>query len=142
MHLGQASDLEAAGGFEKPRQILLRYSNLAPIHEDQKKLHVFELDILQDDNGVFAGVAKEKVFKIRTTNGQDQLVGGKVVLSTRDCHVNKLFLMAQIFGKLEKALVVVLPPKINHFRTHLNKSKLSRSRDIRYSLTLLMWAAH
>ena len=107
--------MEAASCLQKPSEVFLWYSNLASVHEDQEQLHVLKLDILQDDNGVFAGVAKEKVFKIWTTHRQDQLVRGKIVFSARDCHVNKLFLMAQIFGKLEKTLMVVLPPK-NDFK--------------------------
>ena len=43
-------------------------------------------------------------------------MGRKVVVSTRDCHIYKLFLMAQVFGKLEKTLMVVIPPRNNDIR--------------------------
>ena len=62
---------------------------------------------------MFAWIAEKKVFEVGTTNRENEFMCGKVVFSTRDCHVNKLFLMAQVFSKLEKTLVVVLPPEKN-----------------------------
>ena len=36
-------------------------------------------------------------------------MGGEVVIAAGDRHVDKLFLMAQVFGKLEKTFVMVFP---------------------------------
>jgi hypothetical protein len=36
-------------------------------------------------------------------------VGRKVMLPTRECDINKLFLMAEVFCSLEKALMMIVP---------------------------------
>jgi hypothetical protein len=36
-------------------------------------------------------------------------VGRKVMLPTRECDINKLFLMTEVFCSLEKALMMIVP---------------------------------
>ena len=47
--------------------------------------------------------------EVGTANRQDQLVGRKVMLPTRECDINKLFLMTEVFSSLEKALMMIVP---------------------------------
>ena len=61
---------------------------------------------------MFARIPEEQILEVGTTDGEDEFVGGEVVFPAGDCHVYELFLMAQIFSKLEKTLVVVFPPAL------------------------------
>ncbi len=58
---------------------------------------------------MLAWVAQKQILKIRRAHGQNKLVRGEVMVPARDCHVNKLFRVAEVFRQLEEALVVVLP---------------------------------
>ena len=49
---------------------------------------------------MFARIPEEQILEVGTTDGEDEFVGGEVVFSAGYGHVNKLFLMAQVFSKL------------------------------------------
>ena len=66
---------------------------------------------LEHDNRMFTGVTQKQILKVRRANREYKLVSRKVVFSTADCYIDKLFSMAQVLGKLEKALVMILPSK-------------------------------
>ena len=110
-HLCQATYLEAPGNLQQAAQVLLGHGNLATVHEDKQQLHVLEVDILEDHNRVFAGIPEKEILEVRAAHREDEFMGGEVVVATRDRHIDKLFLMAQVFGKLEKTLMMVLPPQ-------------------------------
>ena len=110
VHLRETADLETASRLEQAGEVLLRHGHLTPVHVDQEQLHVLEVDILDNDYGVLARTSDEETLEVRTAHREDQLVSREVVFSARYGHIYKLFLMAQIFSKLEKALVMVFPP--------------------------------
>ena len=56
--------------------------HLTPVHVHEQEFHVFEVDILEDYNGVFARIAKEEMAEVRAAYWQDQLVGWEIVLAT------------------------------------------------------------
>ena len=87
----------------------MRHCDLPAIHEDQEQLHVLEVDILEHHDGVLAGVAQEEVLEVGAAHAEDELVGGEVVIPTRDCHIDELLLVAKVLCKLKETLVVVLP---------------------------------
>ena len=98
----------------------MRHCNLSAVHEDQEQLHVLEVDILEHNDGVFAGVAQEEVLEVRAAHAEDELVGGKVVIPTRDCDIDELLLVAKVLGKLKETLVVVLPAQHQVLKLVLN----------------------
>lgn len=60
---------------------------------------------------MFARIPEEQILEVGTTDGEDEFVGGEVVFSAGYGHVNKLFLMAQVFSKLEKTFMMVVPAR-------------------------------
>ena len=67
------------------------------------------MDVFEDHDWMLARIPQKQVSKVRTTNGQDEFMSRKVVLSTRQGNVNEQLLVTQIFCKFEKALMVVVP---------------------------------
>ena len=77
-------------------EVLLGAADLAAVHVHQEELHVLEVDVLEDDDGVLAGVAQEEVPEVGRAHRQDQLVRGEVVVAAREGHVDELLLVAQV----------------------------------------------
>ena len=84
------------GGLEESVEVLLGAADLAAVHVHQEELHVLEVNVLEDDDGVLAGVAQEEVPEVRRAHRQDQLVRGEVVVAAREGHVDELLLVAQV----------------------------------------------
>ena len=84
------------GGLEESVKVLLRAADLAAVHVHQEELHVLEVDVLEDDDGVLAGVAQEEAPEVGRAHRQDQLVRGEVVVAAREGHVDELLLVAQV----------------------------------------------
>ena len=79
-------------------EVLLRTADLAAVHVHEEELHVLEVDVLEDDDGVLAGVAQEEVPEVGRAHRQDQLVGREVVVAAREGHVDELLLVAQVLS--------------------------------------------
>ena len=84
------------GRLEESVEVLLRTADLAAVHVHEEELHVLEVDVLEDDDGVLAGVAQEEVPEVGRAHRQDQLVRGEVVVAAREGHVDELLLVAQV----------------------------------------------
>ena len=78
------------------------------------------MDILEHNDGVFAGVAQEEVLEVRAAHAEDELVGGEVVIPAGDCDIDELLLMAKVLRKLKETLVVVLPAQHQVLQLVLN----------------------
>ena len=81
----------------------MRAGDLSPVHVHEEELHVLVVDVLEDDDGVAAGVLEEELPEVGGADGEDQLVGGEVVLTTRYRHVDEKLpeknrLITSIFG--------------------------------------------
>ena len=79
-------------------KVLLGAADLSAVHVHEKELHVLEVDVLEDDDGVLAGVAQEEVPEVGRAHRQDQLVGREVVVAAREGHVDELLLVAQVLS--------------------------------------------
>ena len=77
-------------------EVFLGAADLAAVHVHQEELHVLEVDVLEHDDGMLAGVAQEEVPEVGRAHRQDQLVRGEVVVAAREGHVDELLLVAQV----------------------------------------------
>ena len=79
--LDQSPDLKTSGRPQEAVEVFLRTGHLPSVHVHEQELHVLEVDVLEDDDGVLARVPEEEVSEVRAAHGQDEFVGGKVVLA-------------------------------------------------------------
>ena len=77
-------------------EVLLGAADLAAVHVHEEELHVLEVDVLEHDDGMLAGVAQEEVPEVGRAHRQDQLVRGKVVVAAGESDVDELLLVAQV----------------------------------------------
>ena len=90
------------GRLKESVEVLLGTADLATVHVHEEELHVLEVDVLEDDDGVLAGVAQEEVAEVGRAYRQDQLVRGEVVVAAREGHVDELLLVAQVLSLPKK----------------------------------------
>ena len=97
------------GRLEESVEVLLGAADLSAVHVHEEELHVLEVDVLEDDDGVLAGVAQEEVPEVGRAHRQDQLVGREVVVAAREGHVDELLLVAQVLSlQTVKTLITFL----------------------------------
>ena len=71
------------GRLKESVEVLLGTADLATVHVHEEELHVLEVDVLEDHNGMLAGVAQEEVPEVGRAYRQDQLVRREVVVAAR-----------------------------------------------------------
>jgi hypothetical protein len=92
LQLDKSPNLKTSGGPQESVEVFLRAGHLPSVHVHEQELHVLEVDILEDHDRVFAGVAKEQVSEVGAADGQDEFVGGKVVFPAGQGHVDEKLL--------------------------------------------------
>lgn len=82
--------LETFGGLEQRRQLTVLDVHLALVHELDEGAQLAEPDVLQDDDGMPAGMVDEQRLEVGGAGGQDYLVGAyRVALRAGQRHVDE-----------------------------------------------------
>ena len=111
-------DAESLCDFEERGQLFLGHVDLSAVHvlEDGPDLGV--LDVLEDDDGVRAGVVQEQRLEVAGTGGQHHLVAldGRPVDGQRD--VSEGFRLKQLLEHRQQVRAVVVPAQAVLLRFH------------------------
>ena len=91
MSHGQTLDLQTLGCLYERAEVLLTDGYFPPVHVEQELLHVPGGHSVQVDDVVLllVSVLREEAPEVGGADGEDQLVGGEVVLTTRYGHVDE-----------------------------------------------------
>lgn len=107
--LKESLDSQGFGHFEERRKLLLGDVDLTAVHvlEDGPDLGV--LDVLEDDDGVRAGVLQEQRLEVGRASGQHHLVALDRSPADGQRHVRKGFRLQQLLENRQQIRAVIVP---------------------------------
>lgn len=72
---GETTNFQGFRGFYEAGQLRFGHAGLALVHEIKDTLHLPASNVLQHDDGVFAGIVHKDLLEIWRTGGKDHFVG-------------------------------------------------------------------